>query len=191
MSRNRSRPSRRLLRWVFAGGVLLVIASPAPASATVTGGCQGAGTINGTRHDAAALDPDDPIRIPTEADVAYEGSVPLPAGDAERAHSGQVKLKLPLGGSVTVADWSGVSKEVVDAGVYHYDIPAIVPRGVTVKATGTHNHEGLSAPCTGAFAIELEGGPLDSPVPTAVAAAGTILSGAALARAAFPKGVKE
>jgi hypothetical protein len=160
-----------------------------PASATVTGGCAGSGTIGTDHYDAAALDPDDPITIPEEGDVAYQGSVPLPAG-TDRAHSGKIDLQLPLGGSVTVADWSGSSTEVSDAGTHHYSVPAVVPRGVTIRADGTHNHAGLSAPCTGAFSIKVEGGPLDSPVPTAAALGGTVIAGAALASAAFPKGAK-
>ncbi|MGH8975444.1 MAG: hypothetical protein ACRD0C_19840 [Acidimicrobiia bacterium] len=180
---------RRLVALTFAGGTLALLCA-SPASATVTGGCQGSGTINGTLYDAAALDPATPITIPDEADVNYAGSVPLPPGTTDRTHSGKVDLQLPLGGSVTVADWGGSSKEVSAAGVHHYSIPSVVPRGITVRADATHNHAGLSAPCTGAFSIKLEGGPLDSPLPTAAAAGGTIISGAALAKAAFPKGGK-
>ncbi len=182
------RPGRRLVP--LLGGAVLVALAGTPAFATVTGGCQGAGTINGTRYDAAALDPDDPINIPEEADVAYDGSVPLPPGTTDRAYSGKVDLQLPLGGSVTVADWGGSSKQVASGGVHHYSVPDIVPRGITVRADGTHSHAGLPAPCTGAFSVTLDGGPLDSPLPTAAAAGGTIISGAALAMAAFPKGGK-
>jgi hypothetical protein len=38
--------------------------------------------------------------------------------------------------------------------------------------------------------VKLEGGPLDSPVPTAAALGGTLIAGAALASAAFPMGAK-
>ncbi len=180
---------RRLLPLALAGGAVLVALSASPAAATVTGGCAGAGTIGANRHDAAALDPAKPITVPEEGDVAYEGSVPLPAGDTERAYSGSIALALPIG-SITVADWSGSSAKVADNGVHHYSIPAIVPRGITVRADGTHSHDGLAAPCTGAFSIALDGGPLDSPVPTAAALGGTLVAGAALASAAFPKGGK-
>jgi len=122
--------------------------------------------------------------------VAYEGSVPLPPGTADRAYSGRIDLALPLGGHVTVADWSGSSKKVADSGTYHYSVPAIVPRGMTVRADGIHRQDGLPAPCTGAFSVQLDGGPLDSPLPTAAALGGTLLTGAALASAAFPKGGK-
>jgi hypothetical protein len=57
----------------------------------------------------------------------YQGSVPLPPG-AERAYSGRIDLQLPLGGSVTVADWSGTSKKVAGSGTYHYNVPSILPR---------------------------------------------------------------
>ncbi len=181
---------RRLLPLALAGGALLVVLSANPAAAIVTGGCAGAGTIGTNRYDAATLDPAKPITVPEEGDVAYEGSVPLPAGDTERAYSGKIELQLPLGGSVAVADWSGSSKKVADNGVHHYSIPALVPRGITVRADGTHSQDGLAAPCTGAFSIALEGGPLDSPVPTAAALGGTLIAGAALASAAFPKGGK-
>jgi hypothetical protein len=179
----------------LAGGGLLVAvalyASPAAAAAaSAAGGCQGAGTIGGTRYDAASLDPAKPITIPEQADVAYEGSVPLPAGTTDRAYSGHIDLALPLGGHVTVADWAGSSKKVADSGAYHYSVPALVPRGVTIRADGTHTQTGLPAPCTGAFSVKLEGGPLDSPVPTAGALGGTLLTGAALFSAAFPKGGK-
>ena len=181
--------AKRLTVPIVIGGALFLVLFSAPASATVTGGCQGSGTIGADHYDAAALDPDDPITIPEEADVAYQGSVPLPAG-ADRAYSGKIELQLPLGGSVTVADWSGTSKEVGDSGTHHYSVPSIVPRGVTIRADGTHSQDGLAAPCTGAFSVKLEGGPLDSPVPTAAALGGTLVAGAALFSAAFPKGAK-
>jgi hypothetical protein len=181
---------RRLAPLALVGGALVVALSSSPAYGSVTGGCQGAGTIGPTRYDAAALNPDDPITIAEEGDVAYEGSVPLPAGDTERAYAGKIDLKLPLGGSVTVADWSGSSKKVADSGAHHYSVPAMVPRGVTIRAAGTHSQDGLPAPCTGEFSITLEGGPLDSPAPTAAALGGTLLAGAALVSAAFPKGGK-
>jgi len=181
---------RRLVPLALAGGALLVALFSSPAAATVTGGCTGAGTIGTNRYDAATLDPANPITVPEEADVAYEGSVPLPAGNTDRAYSGKIELQLPLGGSVTVADWSGSSKKVADSGVHHYSIPALVPRGITVRADGTHSQDGLAAPCTGAFSIALDGGPLDSPVPTAAALGGTLLAGAAVTSAAFAKGGK-
>ncbi|MGH9040211.1 MAG: hypothetical protein ACRDZ3_08270 [Acidimicrobiia bacterium] len=181
---------RRLLPLALAGGALMVTLTASPALGAITGSCQGAGTIGGTRHDAAALDPDVPISVPEEADVAYEGSVSLPAGDADRAYSGKIDLQLPLGNSVTVADWSGSSALVSKSGTYHYSIPAIVPRGIKVQAAGTHAHDELPAPCLGTFSIKLEGSPLDSPAPTAAAAAGTLATGAALATAARPKGGK-
>jgi hypothetical protein len=102
----------------FAGGTLVLLLAT-PASATVTGGCQGSGTINGTHYDDAALDPAQPITIPDETDVNYDGSVPLPPGTNNRAYSGKVDLQLPLGGSVTVADWGGSSKKVGAAGGSH------------------------------------------------------------------------
>lgn len=181
--------ARRLATLTLAGGGLLVALLSTPASATVTGGCQGSGTIGANHYDAATLDPAEPITIPEEADVAYQGSAPLPGG-TDRAYSGKIDLQLPLGGSVTVADWSGTSKEVADAGTHHYSVPSIVPRGVTIRADGTHSQSGLAAPCTGAFSVQLEGGPLDSPVPTAAALGGTLVAGAALFSAAFPKGAK-
>jgi hypothetical protein len=179
----------RLLTLAFAGGAFLVGLGASPASATVTGGCQGSGTIGANHYDAAQLDPANPITVPDQADVAYQGSVPLPAG-TDRAYSGHIDLQLPLGGSVTVADWSGTSKKTADSGTHHYSVPSIVPRGITVRADGTHTQAGLPAPCTGAFSVKLAGGPLDSPIPTAAALGGTLLAGAALLSAAFPKGVK-
>ena len=181
--------TRRLAALTFVGGGLFVALLSTPASATVSGGCQGSGTIGANHYDAAALDPSNPITIPEEADVTYQGSVPLPAG-TDRAYSGKIDLQLPLGGSVTVADWSGTSKKVSDSGTHHYSVPSIVPRGVTIRADGTHTQAGLAAPCTGAFSVKLEGGPLDSPVPTAAALGGTLVAGAALFSAAFPKGAK-
>lgn len=181
---------RRLLPLALAGGALVVTLTASPALGAVTGDCTGSGTIGGTRHDAVQLDPDNPITIPEEADVAYEGSVGLPADDTERKYSGKIELLLPLNKSVTVADWSGSSKLVSAADTYHYSVPAIVPRGITVQAEGTHNHDGLPESCMGNFSIKLDGSPLDSPAPTAAAAAGTIATGAALATAARPKGGK-
>ena len=59
-----------------------------------------------------------------------------------------------------------------------------------IRADGSHSQSGLPAPCTGAFSVKLEGGPLDSPLPTAAALGGTLIAGAALISAAFLKGVK-
>ncbi|MDQ1518336.1 MAG: hypothetical protein QOE80_4166 [Actinomycetota bacterium] len=181
---------RRLIPLALAGGALLVALSSSAASASVTGGCQGTGTIGTTSYDVATLDPANPITIPATGDVAYQGSVPLPAGDAKRAYSGTISLKLPFGGSIAAVNWSGSSAKVADSGVHHYSIPAFVPRGMTVRADGTHNQDGLPAPCTGAFSVKVQGGPFDSPVPTAAALGGTLLTGAALGSAAFAKGGK-
>ena len=182
--------SQRLGALALVGGALFVALLSSPASASVTGGCQGSGTIGANHYDAAALDPANPITIPDQADVAYQGSVPLPAGTTDRAYSGHIDLQLPLGGHVTVASWSGSSKKVADSGSYHYSVPAVVPRGMTVRADGSHSQTGLPAPCTGAFSVKLAGGPLDSPLPTAAALGGSLIAGAALVSAAFPKGVK-
>ncbi len=138
----------------------------------------------------ATLDPDDPITIPETGDVAYQGSVPLPAGDAQRAYSGKVTLKLPFGASIAAADWSGTTAKVADSGVHDYSVPAFVPRGTIFRADGSHSQDGLPAPCTGAFSFKVQGGPFDSPVPTIAALGGTLLTGAALGSAAFAKGAK-
>src|SRR4051794_11666019 len=87
-------PSRSL---ALLGGALFVSLLAGPAAATVTGGCEGSGTIGTNHYDAAALDPANPITIPDNAHVAYQGSVPLPAGTTDRAYSGHIDLQLPLG----------------------------------------------------------------------------------------------
>lgn len=165
---------------------IAVFALVTPAGATLTGPCEGTGTIEGTTYNPRNLP--GVVELPEEADVAYAGSIT--AGAGERSHHGFVAVDLPLPfGSWTVADW-GTDKtvETSDSGTHHYSAPAVVPRGVEVEVFG--EHVDTAGTCVGSARVKLRGGPLDSPLPTAVAGAGTLASLAGVIAAAMAKGGK-
>lgn len=174
---------------LFGFLVIAAIAILAPmsvAGATLTGPCEGTGTIEGTTYDPRNLP--GVVELPDEADVAYAGSIQ--AGPGERSHHGFVAVDLPWPlSSWTVADW-GTDKTVAtsDSGTHHYNAPAVVPRGVEVEVFG--EHVDTAGTCAGSARVKLDGGPLDSPAPTAIAGVGTLASLAGVVAAGMAKGGK-
>jgi hypothetical protein len=168
-------------------GTVVLVAAAAPAHGRLDGPCSGAGTFEsqGRTYDPATTDE---ITVPDEDSVAYVGEIDAPPGE-ERSHHGKIELKLPPPlPSVAIEDWeSDSTDETSDEGTYDYDLPAFVPRGVTLNLEG--EHVDTAGTCTGAVEVEIEGGPLDSPVPTAIAAAGTAAGAAALVVAGRPRRV--
>jgi hypothetical protein len=75
---------------------------------------------------------------------------------------------------------------VSDSGSVTWDIPTIVPGGVTVTVSGEHNDTG--ATCSGSIQVKLDGGITDS-VAGLASIALTVLTGAGLLGAAIPKGL--
>lgn len=167
------------------GTVLLLVA---PAEAKIEGPCEGQGTFQsqGRTYDPATTDS---LTLPAEDSVAYHGAITAPAS-GERSHKGHINLELPAPlPSVTIVSW-GTDKTVktTDDGVHDYDLPGIVPKGITLTLTG--EHVDTAGTCTGSVEVTIDGGPLDSPTAAAISVAGTVVTGASLAFAARPKGVR-
>lgn len=161
----------------------LTVAGATAASADVTGPCEGSGTFrsSGRTYDAR----DDRIVVPDADDVSWRGSIDAP-GTEERSHQGRIELQLPPPlPSVVIADWgSDATAAVRDDGVYDYELPAFVPRGVTLHLTGEHID--TAGTCTGSLEVEIEGGPLDAPAPLVGSLVGTAAAAAGLAAVARP-----
>lgn len=174
---------------LFGFLVVAAVAALAPVSvagATLTGPCEGSGIIEETVYNPRALT--GVAELPDEADVTYVGSIQADPG--ERRHHGFVAVDLPWPfDSWTVTDW-GTDKTVAssDAGTHHYNVPAIVPRGVEVEVFG--EHVDTAGTCVGSARVKLSGGPFDSPVPTAIAGVGTLASIAGVIAAGMAKGGK-
>ena len=86
-----------------------------------------------------------------------------------------MKLPPPLP-SIAIADWSDDDTDALsDTGTYDYDLPFIVPRGVTLNLEG--EHVDTAGTCTGSVEVEIEGGPFSAPLPTVISFALTIGAG--------------
>jgi hypothetical protein len=170
----------------LALGAVILVAGPAQAK--VTGPCEGNGTFESQQktYDANTTDK---VTLPAKDTVAYEGSITAPTS-GPRSHSGRIDLKLPAPlPAIKIVTWGTKSTvKTSDEGVYDYDLPAIVPRGVTLNLTG--EHVDTAGTCTGSIEIEIDGGPFDAPAPIAVSVVGTVIAGAGLAFAARPKGAQ-
>lgn len=173
---------RLLVASCVGTGFVVLLAGPAVAS--LDGPCAGSGTFEsqGRTYDPATTDK---ITVPDKDSVAYEGTIDAPAG--ERSHRGEIKLKLPAPfPSIGISDWSSASTtSTSDEGTYDYDLPAFVPRGVTLNLEG--EHVDTAGTCTGEVEVEIEGGPLDSPIPTAVSVLATVAAAGGVVIAARPK----
>jgi hypothetical protein len=123
---------------------------------------------------------------PHSGSASYTGSISVPA--EPRAFSGSVWVKMPPGvPSITIKTWGDDDGEnVSDSGTVTWDIPSVVPGGLTVTVSGVHNDAG--ATCTGSIKVKLDGSITDSPVGLATIAL-TILSGIGLLWSAIPKGL--
>lgn len=72
------------------------------------------------------------------------------------------------------------------AGTYRYDLPSVVPAGVVLDLTASHDEKG-SRHCTAHVGVLIPGGPFDSPLIWA-ALAGLVIFGAALFLLGRPPG---
>jgi hypothetical protein len=174
--------------WVatlFIGGAISLQAA-SPAAADVTGSCNGtASFLEGTDDDGpftidAATVGDETIVVPRSDTVSWTGSVAGPPGE----YSGSVSIDFPpLFPDITIDSWSGDSETTSNEGIEEYDLPGVLPAGVTFTVNGEHVDD--NGTCTGFVNVELEGGPFDSPVaPVSLVLTG--LSGVGLAAAARP-----
>jgi hypothetical protein len=173
---------------VGAGLTLGAVLLAGPADAKIEGPCEGHGTFlsQGRTYDAGTTDT---LTLPDKDSVAYHGAITAPTS-GERSHNGHIDLKLPAPlPPLRIVSW-GTKKTVKtsDDGVHDYELPGIVPKGVTLNLTGEHVDS--AGTCTGAVEIKLDGGPLDSPTAAAISVAGTVVTGASLAFAARSRGVR-
>jgi hypothetical protein len=170
---------------VAIGAVVLLAG---PADAKLEGPCEGHGTFESQQktYDASTTET---ITVPQKDTVAYVGSITAPTS-GPRSHSGHIDLKLPAPlPSLRIVSWGTKSTvKTADEGVHDYELPSIVPKGIILNLTGAHVD--TAGTCTGSVEIKIEGGPFDSPAPTAVSIAGTVITGAGLAFAARPKGAR-
>jgi hypothetical protein len=174
-------------------GVLLAIpfgllATPTAnaANTAVTGNCSAtASFVTGTNArgpftvDTATIG-NETIKVRRSDTVEWKGGVPAPPGK----YSGYVKIDLPpLVPDVTVETWKGDGQTTENSGTETYDLPSIVPAGVTFQVIG--RHADTNGVCSGVVDVEIEGGPFDSPL-TAVSLAGTLVTAAGFAGAVRP-----
>lgn len=146
----------------------------APASADVSGPCDGKVTIDGVTYTPANDTAADPIVVPADAATAeWEGTT----GVAITDHTG--RLGVVVGpGSVPIASWSGENAdlETSASGVYDIgDARAELPVDLVGLYELTGTHSGSGGTCTGTAMVRIEGTPLTTPV-GAAAAAVTLLS---------------
>lgn len=155
--------TRSRIRLVALGGAaaiaLLLAASPALATITPPGSCEGTGvfTPKGEGANPRSAASTETITIPKKAEVRWTGKVNLPSPPPPegRATNGEVNLKLPMGQDVQIGSWntSGILTE--NSGDYDYDIPSVLA-GFDMTFSGFHNEEGVLF-CSGSVTIQVEG----------------------------------
>ncbi len=175
---------------VLGGTVMLMVAAmAAPASAEVIQGpCTGSAQFSNGAFADQSTPLDDVIEVPDQDTVIYAGDTTLSPPDEEEPFSGDVSVRLPIGGSWVVVSWPvppGETESVSDAGVYTYEVPGFVPRGTGgLEVTAFHTQRGQT--CVVAVSMSLEG----SPGPAAIiGATGTIVFAAGVAGAGLRKKV--
>ncbi len=159
----------------FVGLLLAIAAGPAAATLErVKGDCTANGTFApGGFRDAAS----ESITIPAEATVTYSGTVVKTPPQSPRAVDGFVRLRLPMGQSVTLGTWPDSGVEVNKTGTYTYDISDWI-NNIPMTLYGEHYEEG-ELWCKGEIEILVEG---DNPLAfaavalTVVAVLGSALS---------------
>ena len=166
---------------LFGMVVLMVAMVAAPASAEVIqGSCTGKATFSNGVTVTHSSSLDEVFEVPEEDTVAYEGQIPIPKADEPEPFSGDVSVRLPMGGSWVVEDWSGETVEVSASGNHSYEVPALVPRGTGgLEVTAYHTQRGQV--CEVAVSLALAGSPgaaaAAATAGTAVFGAGTLLAG--------------
>jgi hypothetical protein len=167
-------------RWYVAGALMgLVLAgsgSRTAAQLDSDNGCQGSGSFRegGFDIDAESIG-DTVVKVLRSDTVDWQGSVV----DAPGKYSGSIAVDLPPPfGTVKIDSWKGDSEATSNSGTEEYDLPSLVPAGVTFKVVGSHTDENGS--CSGYVNLEIDGGPFDSPL-APLSLVGTAATGAGLA----------
>jgi hypothetical protein len=148
----------RLIRIVVALAIatLVPLLTATAAHAELTGPCTGTGQINGVVYNPKV---EDSIVIPRAGEVHWRGTVP---GVGKRAIDGAVKVKLPWPfKEITLnGDWKKTSAKHANAGVYTYDLPAVL---VGPKFTVFGNHREPGVACTGTIDVRIMGSKWKNP----------------------------
>lgn len=120
------------------------------------------------------------VVVPRTDRVDWQGSVVAAPGRYE----GSVWLELPPPfGRVEIDSWQGTTTTRSNAGTEEYALPKALPGGVRFTVAGEHTDE--QGTCSGRVTVELEGGPLGSPI-TWGALGATALAGVGLVAAMRP-----
>jgi hypothetical protein len=151
-------------RLLALGGVwcALLVGASAPASAEVTGPCDGSATWDdGRTVTAMGLQPGDVVEIPRDARVTWNGQVMITPPATPRDVSGWIKLELPYPiPEATIGEWQDSGTRVENSGSYDYDLPAVLANfEVTVSGKhweGNQDFEGEPT-CAGEVTLKLEG----------------------------------
>lgn len=167
----------RRLGFALVIASVVLVATPGTAGAELTGGCeargdfaQGTGADGPFTVDARAVG-SATVVVPRDDSVAWSGSVSSPPG----AYSGSIAVDLPPPfGQVTIDSWEGSSEATENSGVEEYELPKLVPSGVSFRVSGEHVDQATE--CQGFVNVQIEGGPFDSPV-TPVALLATMGAG--------------
>ena len=117
------------------------------------------GTASGGPFTIDPADAGNPVyEIPRKDTVSWTGSVQLPPG----TYSGLVSVDLPPPiGRIIIDRWSGDSQTIGNEGAHSYDLPSLVPAGVTFRVRGAHTDD--NGTCSGYVNLKIEGSPFDSP----------------------------
>jgi hypothetical protein len=137
--------------------VAALVATAAPAGASLTGACTAEGTVVSPGKPTRTYDPKvvDKVKVPREGDVRWKAATGV-RGD--RTANGEVRVKFPPPiGNVTVGEWGKNGRKVgraSNSGTYHYDLPKLIA-GIKVPVSGEHHEPGIN--CAGAVVISVEG----------------------------------
>ncbi|MDX1450695.1 MAG: hypothetical protein R3246_16725 [Acidimicrobiia bacterium] len=172
---------------VSALAAALVLGVVAAASGSVQGGCWGTATIDGVTYDPTYDTRDNPVKIPWDEDgvlIPWEGEVMF----ANQDHSGKVSLVVgPF--NIKVADWEGDNQDddrTADGTYALDDAKDVVPFSIAGIYKVKAEHSAAGGSCRGFVFVDVGGNPLTSPFGI-LAVVGTLLGGAGIVAAAFPR----
>lgn len=179
---------QRLRAFILIGGIVGALAIAVPASAAITGPCNGSVTIGGVTYGPDNDTASNPIVVPRSGVAEWQGTT----GVVIKDHTGQVGVEIGPA-TIEVAGWSGANKkkDTEARGTYQLeDAFDKLPVDLVGLYKVTGFHRGTPAPgCEGNVMIKVEGNPLGT-VPGAASVALTVLSGAGLVAAGIARGGK-
>lgn len=187
---------RTIVGLVLAGGSLLIgadhVGAEADQPANATGPCTASATIlEGVDTDQITIDPYEfsgVYEIPLQGTATYRGSVGDGQERDERNYDGKVVIKTPPGiPDVELTDewtWKGPGTGQSADGSVDWNLPSILPRGVTFRVEGFHQDDVVR--CEGYVEVQVSGGLFDSPLAPA-AFGGTALAGVGVGFAGLRK----